>query len=101
MMPPGAGGPPMGPPPGAAMGPAGAPPPGVPPQMRARGGRIANLKHFAHPPKAGFSDSKAPHRGGGKEGFSDTPMTARRAPRTADAGAGSGEGRLEKTRREA
>jgi hypothetical protein len=127
-MPPGAGGPPMmGPPPGAAMGPAGAPPPGVPPQMRARGGRIANLKHFAHPPKAGFSDSKAPHVGGGKAGFSDVPMTGKRAPMkegahdfgrdgTASfgkggtrgqakikqrAGSGSGPGRLDNAAREA
>jgi hypothetical protein len=126
-MPPGGGGPPMGPPPGAAMGPAGAPPPGVPPQMRARGGRIANLKHFAHPPKAGFSDSKAPHIGGGKPGFSDVPMTSKRAPMkdgSADfgrdgtasfgkggtpgqakikqrAGSGSGPGRLDNAAREA
>jgi hypothetical protein len=122
MMPPG-----MGPPGGAPMGPMGAPPPGVPPQMRASGGRIGNLKHFAHPPKSGFSDSKAPHVGGGKKGFSDVPMTGKRAPRadgshdfgrdgtasfgkggtpgqakiSQDAGAGSGPGRLEKTRREA
>jgi hypothetical protein len=126
-MPPGAGGPPMGPPPGAPMGPAGAPPPGIPPQMRARGGRIANLKHFAHPPKAGFSDSKAPHVGGGKAGFSDVPMTGKRAPMkegahdfgrdgTASfgkggtrgqakikqrAGSGSGPGRLDNAAREA
>ena len=122
MMPPG-----MGPPGGAPMGPAGAPPPGVPPQMRARGGRIENLKHFAHPPKAGFSDTKAPHIGGGKPGFSDVPMTGKRAPMkdgsasfdrdgTANfgkggtlgqakikqrAGSGSGPGRLDNARREA
>jgi hypothetical protein len=78
-MPPG-GAPPMPMPSGAApMGPAGAPPPGQPP-MRARGGRIGNLGHFAHPAKAGFSDSKAPHRGGGKDGFSDSDPTAKRAP---------------------
>ena len=128
MMPPGAGMPPgMGPPGGAPMGPAGAPPPGMPPQMRASGGRISNLKHYAHPPKAGFSDTKAPHIGGGKPGFSDVPMTGKRAPRadgshdfgrdgTASfgkggtpaqakikqrAGSGSGPGRLDNARREA
>jgi hypothetical protein len=127
MMAPGAGGPPMGPPPGAPMGPAGAPPPGVGPMMRARGGRISNLKHYAHPPKAGFSDTNAPHIGGGKPGFSDVPMTGKRAPRadgshdfgrdgTASfgkggtpaqakikqrAGSGSGPGRLDNARREA
>jgi hypothetical protein len=100
MPPPQASGPPMMPPGGAPMGPAGAPPPGVPPQMRKSGGRVGNLGKYAHPPKAGFSDEKAPHRGGGKEGFSDTKPTSKRDP-LEKAGAGSGLGRIEKTRREA
>jgi hypothetical protein len=77
-------GPPMGqqppimmPPAGAPMGPAGAPPQGPPPP-RARGGRVANLGHYAHPPKSGFSDGKAPHRG--PKDFSAEAPTAKRAP---------------------
>jgi hypothetical protein len=113
MAPPQGGPPPMMPSGGAPMGPAGAPPGGMPPPpMRARGGRVGNLGKFAHPAKAGFSDSKAPHRGGGKEGFSDVKMTGKRAPmadgscnfkakRDPNETAGNnGQGRLEKARRQ-
>ena len=111
----------------APTGAAGAPPPGIPPGLRARGGRVSNLGKFAHPPKAGFSDTNAPHIGGGRPGFSDTPMTSKRAPRADGAkdfgrsgkrdfgpggtpsqahvkqthGSGSGLGRIDNARREA
>ena len=129
MPPPGAGAPnvnvmPSG---AAPMGAAGAPPPGVPPGLRARGGRVSNLGKFAHPPKAGFSDTNAPHLGGGKPGFSDVPMMSKRAPKADGAkdfgrsgkrdfgpggtpsqahvkqraGSGSGLGRIDNARREA
>lgn len=99
---------------GAPMGPGGPPPGGMPPPpMRAKGGRVNNLGGYLHPAKAGFSDSKAPHRGGGKDGFSDTKPTSKRAPmadgakhfrvsRDPDEKAGNnGQGRLEKARRQA
>lgn len=118
-MPPPQGQPIMMPPGGAPMGPGGAPPPGAgpPPAMHARGGRVGNLGKFAHAAKAGFSDSKAPHRGGGKEGFSDTKPTSKRPPmadghkdfgksgvkkgRPMETAGNNGEGRLEKARRQA
>jgi hypothetical protein len=126
MPPPQQGGPPiMMPPGGGPMGPAGAPPPGGGPPMHARGGRVkqgfsdgpptrlGNLGKYAHPAKAGFSDSKAPHVGGGKEGFSDTKPTTKRAPEASgskdfrvkrdpnETAGNNGEGRLEKARRQA
>ncbi len=90
-------------PPGG-MGPGGAPPPGAgpPPAMHAKGGRVK-----------GFSDEKAPHKGGGKEDFSDTKPTSKRAPMASgskefrvkrdpnETAGANGEGRLEKARRQA
>jgi hypothetical protein len=106
--------PPMMPPGGAPMGPAGAPPGGMPPPpMRKAGGRVNNLGHYLHPAKAGFSDGKAPHRGGGKEGFSDTKPTAKRAPMASgsksfrvkrdpnERAGNNGQGRIEKAARQA
>lgn len=102
----GAGGPPINnimPPPAA----------GAQTPMRASGGRVNNLGKFAHPAKAGFSDSKAPHLGGGKEGFSDTKPTSRRAPMAEgskrfkvkldpnERAGNNGQGRIEKAGRQA
>jgi hypothetical protein len=110
----GGGAPPMMPPGGAPMGPAGAPPGGMPPPpMRAKGGRVNNLGKYLHPPKAGFSDGKAPHVGGGKEGFSDTKPTTKRAPMASgskdfrvkldpnERAGNNGQGRIEKAARQA
>ena len=94
-MPPGAGmgRPPMAAPPGAPMGPMGAPPGGMP--MRARGGRIVEPGGHKDFGKGGHKDfGKGGHKNFGKGGTRGGPSVKEKA------GAGSGLGRLEISKRQ-